>query len=326
MLTMDILSQNDVLKALPKETLQVIELMSKNDEAKVIAAKTIEVEKATKTEIVKEIYQNIDKDIEEITGKKRDASQKTYDYLKQELGAAFKAVGEVEALKKKVEGGKIDEAKESQYKQQIADAKNKADQLQGLLDKNKTDFEKQIAGLSKANEQQILSTSFATEHTQLVFKDSLDKKLLKETIENRKAKLVAEVTTSSIEDDQGNKVTVLRGKDKQILLNPNNGMKPFTAGEFYRHTMNDLLDISKQQNGGGGTPPGGGGGKTTKHSIDFSGVKSKVQFHAQLDTHLTKLGIARTSPDFDTTRREIINENQDTLNGLKVTVEGDSNV
>lgn len=296
MLTIDVLSQNEILKALPVETLQIIETLSE--------AKSKDIAKKAAGDATRTAYSSIDEVIEQITGKKKQPTQMTSALLKEALSESWQALGEVKTLKETVKGGKLDEAKEAQYKQQLKDFEAKVQALTGQIDTTKTEYEQKINQLAEQGNKQRLKTAFELRKTQLQFKDTYGD-AIKELLQAREEKIFNEVAVSSVPDATGGAMEVLRDKNDQILLNPNNGMKPYTFGEFYETKVSDLLDTSRTQTGGGGKSITTASNKT----LDLGTVKSQDQASAAVEKYLMQKGISKLSPKFADEQAKIYSEN-----------------
>ena len=318
MLTKELLKSDAKLAGLTDEQLTAIETLSRNDEDQVIGQKT------------KEIWDSVDTDLKQLTGKEKPGGVKSYDHLKTvvtELKKTADSAGDVKKLtdqiktleteksdlQDKLKKGSNDEA----LKTQIASLEQRVKDKESELTKVKSTLEEEKTALTKKLEnQQAQAVELQLNHAfdahlvdnKIKFKGTIPEDLLKETLTNRKAQLMQTLKPDWVDDGSGGRTLVFRDDKGEIMRNKENGLNPFTAGELFVQKIGDLIDGGQQQNGGGTKPAGGGGGGTPTN-LDLSGVKNQIQADELIVSHiLTNEKIAKTDPRFAERQKAIREE------------------
>lgn len=298
------LQQNSLLSALTQEQLNAIAEMSHNDEDAVIGAR------------IGALHGQYDTDIFGITGIAKNQGEKSYDYAKRVLNDYKQKIAstatlqaqlanaktEIEGLKQKIAEGNVDE----QVKQQLKDAKALAAQLQDQLTKQtaeltkqKNDYEAQIKGIH-------VDSAFAEAISGLKFKPGITDGIKDVLIKAAKADVLAKGTPDFVEQN-GEKVLVFRDNSGNLLNNPANNLKPFTALELIMQTsIKDVIDQGTQQRGGGTGP------KPKQQQLgilDLSGVKTQIEADEVIVNHLLGLGLTRDSAEFAEKSMQLRQEN-----------------
>lgn len=298
------LQQNSLLSALTQEQLNAIAEMSHNDEDAVIGAR------------IGALHGQYDTDIFGITGIAKNQGEKSYDYAKRVLNDYKQKIAstatlqaqlanaktEVEGLKQKIAEGNVDE----QVKQQLKDAKALAAQLQDQLTKQtaelakqKNDYEAQIKGIH-------VDSAFAEAISGLKFKPGITDGIKDVLIKAAKADVLAKGTPDFVEQN-GEKVLVFRDGNGNLLNNPANNLKPFTALELIMQTsIKDVIDQGTQQRGGGTGPKPG---QQQLGILDLSGVKTQIEADEVIVNHLLGLGLTRDSAEFAEKSMQLRQEN-----------------
>jgi len=319
MLTKELLKSDAKLAGLTDEQLTVIETLSRNDEDQVIGQKT------------KEIWDSVDTDLKQLTGKEKPGGVKSYDHLKTvvtELKKTADSAGDVKKLtdqiktlenekadlQDKLKKGSNDEA----LKTQIASLEQRVKDKESELTKVKSTLEEEKTALTKKLEtQQAQAVELQLNHAfdahlvdnKIKFKGTIPEDLLKETLTNRKAQLMQTLKPDWVDDGSGGRTLVFRDDKGEIMRNKENGLNPFTAGELFVQKIGDLIDGGQQQRGGGTKPPAGGGGGGTPTNLDLSGVKNQIQADELIVSHiLTNEKIAKTDPQFAERQKAIREE------------------
>lgn len=309
MLTIDVLKSSAKLASLSDEQLKEIALLSENDEDKAISAKT------------KEIHDKYDKDIESITGKKKEGDVKSYDNLKAVLTGYVEKIVSLKSdlskskaanidLEKKVKEGSNDEVlktKIGELEQTVKDKEGELLKVRNTFEEEKKELESKVS----FHQDETMSLRIDSEFNayavknNLKFNDSIPETILNETIEARKAQLKAELKPEYIKDGAGNMVLIFRDENGEIMRNKENGLNPFTAGELYMDKIQDLLS-SGQKQAGAGT---GQASKKVSANLDLTGVKSQLKADEIISNHiLVNEGIAKRDAKFSERQQEIREE------------------
>ena len=249
------LAENPALKDLKEDQIKAITTLSKNDEDTVVGAR------------IGEIYKDIDKDIEEITGEKKPGHVKTYKHLKQVLSdykEEAKTAGTAKALKKKV-----------------ADLEAERDDLNKKLEDSSGDeaLKTKLEQQKKEASQMNIEREFDKVEANVKFIGTVPETIRKETLAGRRAALLGTLTPDEIDNGEGGTRTVFLDAEGKVLRNKANNLEPYTAGELYAEKITDLVDKGRSQKGGGSKPAdkgdkGGGGAPST---ADLSGARSRQE-------------------------------------------------
>lgn len=309
MLTIDMLRQNSALAGLTDVQVNAIAEMSRNDENTVIGTK------------IGALHGQYDTDIFSITGIKKNDGEKSYDYakrvlneykakagstqdLQQKLDAANKKVTDLE---KKIESGEGDAA----LRQQLKDTKAQVSQLQSQLQTKETEFNTKKKELEDNIKNVHIDYAFQAAVSGLKFKSGITDNVQNVLLKSAKAEVLTKGTPDFIDDGQGGKKLVLRGRDGNILNNPKNNLNPYTLQELILETsLKDVIDTGRQQIGGGTGGQGGQGGQGGSGvTLDLSSVKSQVEADKAIETYLLHTGLTRDSQEFADKSLEIRNDN-----------------
>lgn len=309
MLTIDMLRQNSALAGLTDVQVNAIAEMSRNDENTVIGTK------------IGALHGQYDTDIFSITGIKKNDGEKSYDYakrvlneyktkagstqdLQQKLDAANKKVTDLE---KKIESGEGDAA----LRQQLKDTKAQVSQLQSQLQTKETEFNTKKKELEDNIKNVHIDYAFQAAVSGLKFKSGITDNVQNVLLKSAKAEVLTKGTPDFIDDGQGGKKLVLRGRDGNILNNPKNNLNPYTLQELILETsLKDVIDTGRQQIGGGTGGQGGQGGQGGSGvTLDLSSVKSQVEADKAIETYLLHTGLTRDSQEFADQSMQLRTEN-----------------
>lgn len=310
-LTKETITADDTLKGLTDDQIGALVTLSTNVEQKAI------------DDVTNRIHSDYDRDIERITGKKKEGSEKTYHLLQNVLtdlveksqgaGKAAELQTQLDALKAeksalelRIKEGVTDAA----TKQRIADLEQKLSDKESEIKTVKTAFEQektQLQGKFTDLEQRTMTYELQTEansyfaQNKINFKQSIPETVRLEIMAARQAQLLGEVKPDLIDDGQGGKRRVFRDGKGEILRNPANKLEPFTFAELYASKLADLIEGKGP--GGGGTKPGEG---SPGAFLDMASVKTQVDADEMIVEFLIKTeGLAKTNPKFSERQMEI---------------------
>ena len=185
-----------------------------------------------------ELHTRYDDDIFAVTGMRKSATEKTYDFTKRVL-SEFKTKAEkasvlekeIDSLKKQLSDGLGDkktladlEAVQRAYKE-LEDTKEKE------VKELRTQFEKY------KDESEIVSATSG-----LQFKKNIPDTAIKSLVKQ----IVSDLT--SIASRQDGKLIFL--KDGVPMRNPHNALNPYTADELLKERLKDVLDVGRKIDGG----------------------------------------------------------------------------
>jgi len=286
-----ILKANKVLEGLTAEQLSAIVTLSQNDENAVIGTK------------IGELHGRYDEDVLSVTGVAKKQGEKSYDYVKRILGE-FKTqveasaelstkidalAAEKTALEKQIKDGSLDAA----TKQKLTDTETRLAQLQAKYDADKAAFEQQKGELESRVKGVHVDYAFAQATAGMAFKAGIPESVQSVLIDNARREILATATPEVNEKGE----LVFRGKDGNVLNNPENKLNPFTAKEMLlQTTLRDVIETTPPKPGTG-TKPLAGGSKGLG-AIDLSGVKTQVDADDAIGKHLATQGLVRGTAEF----------------------------
>lgn len=189
---------------------------------------------------ISDLHTRYDDDIFAVTGMRKNATEKTYDFTKRVL-AEYKTKAEktsvlekeITDLKKQIADGTGDkktladlEAVQRAYKE-LEDTKTKE------VTELKTQFE------MYKDESEIVSASSG-----LMFKKNIPETAIKSLVKQ----IIGDL--SSIASRQDGKLIFM--KDGVPMRNPHNALNPYTADELLKERLKDVLDTGRRAEGGPG--------------------------------------------------------------------------
>lgn len=294
-LTADILKANPVLASLTPEQLTTITVLSSNDETTVIGAR------------IGELHGRYDEDVKAVTGIEKAQGEKSYDYVKRVLGTYKTSVEGVEpiktelaqlkTLKADLEAQLLSKGSDAAVKQKLLDTETRLSQLQNTYTTEKDQFTRTISDLQGQVKMTKVESEFDKALAEFKFKPSLPDSIKNVLISNAKTQLMQAYTPDFIDED-GKQKLVFRDKTGIIANNPENVLKPFTAGEMFKNLLKDAIDVGRKQTGAG--TGGNEGGSGDDDTLDLSAAKNQVDADNLIATHLLKKGLVRHSAAFAT--------------------------
>lgn len=310
MLTKEAIKQSDKLKDLSDDAVSEILTLHNQDL------------KQEKSEQASQFWENIDNDVEELTGTRKANGEKSYAFLKEQWKKTAADASRVKdlndevdmlksaksRLEQQVKDGKGDQALKDKIESlttELNDAKAKARTIQDQLDKSTTDHATALSDKAAEIEKIRLENEFSSALPRLNFKDA---KIIDETtrgfaINGAKSKILEEYEPSK--DAQGNFVW---RKDGEIALNPDNGNKPYTTDELMAKNLSGVLQGQRKATGTGQAPSGSGNGVASSFSTTAT---NKVQARRELSEYLVKSeGLVKGTPEFTARQTELDAEHE----------------
>lgn len=262
-----------------------------DDEAKFLKNfKESEVEKEIGNRIG-QVHQRYDDDLFELTGKKKESGQKTYDFNKQvirELKQQSEKVSEYETKVKDLEKKLKDGYGDDQLKEQLLQAQKELNAVRETYKKDKDSW----AGEKSEHENKIKTfqkeTILNATISALSLKDdALIPKAAKEAlIREKKAQLLA---MSDLQDGK----LIFKSDKGEILRNKDNALEPMTASDLLTSELKDIIEVKpagRGTGGQGGTPSGQG-----KLTVQ---IPATIKTQHQLSQFLMEAGLARGTKEY----------------------------
>lgn len=245
---------------------------------------------------VSEIYNNIDNDIFETLGVRKDPNQKTYDFLKTTL----------------TDYKKIKESQNTDKDKEINDLKEKLKTLEtstnngefwhkthqeavSKFEQEKKTLSQKIQELENANLSNLVNNDLSMGLTGLKFSPNVPESAI-------------QALTNSIKSDVMKQAKIVDGKVVYHKEDGNpwldNEYKPISAKSIFAEKLKDVLD---KPAGGGGAPTGKvgkiitieGNDGSKKVVLDATKFGTQVEFFNHLDEVLVKEnGVAKNSPEY----------------------------
>jgi hypothetical protein len=311
MLSFEKLKGNEKLKDLSDDILKIIEMMSQNDEDDVIGKK------------VKEIHTQYDDDIFQITGKRKEGGEKTYDFLKGLLdegkgvgklkGERRELMNKIESLEEKLKSGNgVDEelkGKIDKLERMVKDKDSELNQLKSVTENEKNELIGKVGKLESDlfNYKIGQKLSKAEKENGIEWLGSIPESILNETLESRRNRMLSGIKIDpDYEDRDGRKIEVLRDQNGDVIRNAKEGFTPHTIESYWLEMNSDLIDSGKRKKGTGGGGSGGSGGGL----LDLSGVKTMFEADDIIRNHIIKVeGIPTTDHKFGERFNELRDQN-----------------
>jgi len=245
----------------------------KNYEANVIGVKT------------KEFADNIEKDVEALTGiKKSDSNMKYYDYLKTAVAKKLESVTELEkqitTLKEKGGTSELD-------KQRIA-------ALEQQIEKTKGEYSDKLtaAQIELNNTRSLHTIEKALSPHRAAYKSTIPK----EMAEMYESNIIADVQKRYKIQDDGT-VTLLQDDGKTVMLNAK--FAPMSVDEYVADKIKPLLDEGKKLEGAGTKKDDAAAAAGSGEAKKWDGVlPADVKTQVQLSNYLYGIGVTSDSKEY----------------------------
>jgi len=242
-----------------------------------------QVEKKIKPEIAK-VHQAYDDDLFELTGERKQPTEKTYDAYKRIMSRTKKDAELVPSLQKELEDlkkGKVSDPDEKLQKEY--------NDLQARHDAYKKEVEEKIKGMESGHKKTQIMGMLDRAIAGLKFNDSVPGNVRKTFIETTKSDLA---DMADIAED----TLVFRNKEGIVIKNEANSLHPYTAEEMVRERLKDIIDEGRRIEGPGKKPELHKD-KDGKDDIIIT-LPDNVLTKDDLTIHLAKLGLERSSPEY----------------------------
>ena len=249
---------------------------------------------------VSEIYTNIDNDIFEVLGVRKDPNQKTYDFLKTGVLAELKELklkGNTDPDKAQKIKSLEDEIKSLKEKTTNSEFWHETHQKAlKEFEQKELQYKTQLQELENGNLKNVVNTDLSMGLTGLKFNPTIPKSAIDALAETVKNQALA---NSKIIDG---KVVYLKEDGTPWL---DKTYKPITSQGIFAEKLSDILDVAPTVGGGAPTGKGGeiitvntGGVETTKVVLDKGKFNTRLEFFNVLEKTLTEQGVSKDSSEF----------------------------
>lgn len=292
MLKKEDLKQVEGLKDLPEETLELVAKLSANDEEQTMKKR------------IGEIYRDIDKDFQELTGIEKPGTEKTYKFWPAKLKEAIESQGgEAGELKKKLESY---EAKIKDLEEKVKAAKGDTSALDAAKAQLKAEREAKAELKAKLEETEkgMEEFKFNTRVMQHVnkavakfedkFVDSIPEDLRPKIMKMAVDELLSK-KKEIVETDKGERLEFYDGEKR---INNKDTFEPASVEDLLGKFLGG--SIKKDDEGGkGGAGTGGAGGSGGKLSkINLQDARNKQEAYQAIDKMLTAQNLVKGSKEY----------------------------
>ena len=199
---------------------------------------------------IKDVHDQYDKDIKEITGIEREGNEKSYNYLKRAGGVlkekADKVAGfeaKVTELEEKIKSGSSDEQLKGELEQAQTDLANAKKLYKDDKDAWGNEKKALLSSHARAGMENILDRSMMG----IKFKEGVTPAIRKVVVESVKNELleIAEIVEGKM---------IFKNEDGSTKVNKDNALNPYTPEEMVRSKLIDIIDVGRKIPGTGVTP------------------------------------------------------------------------
>lgn len=263
MLTAELLKN---INGLSDEQIAAITKMSENDENTVISKKT------------REIYDNVDSAIAEISGISKGQTEKTTELIRRAFTDLKNGSEELktknEELAKKIGSGVSDD-------QKVKDMESKYNTLKAMYDSDKAKFAKEVQEANAKYSDAIVGFEFQKAVSGLQINPELPEIVRKTMVEAT----IGQIKNSYKSEFIDGKL-VFRTQEGELLTNPKNNLSPYSAQDLLKESLKDIL--ASDPSTGAGT---GSGKKAPENALNKS-FKTQSEAMEGIEKHLSSKGIA----------------------------------
>ena len=298
-----LLTKEALLQGLSEEQINAIVTLSKNDEDMTFNTKFAA------------LHNELDEAIKEVTGKGKNANEKTSTYMKRimseqkaEIGTLTTAKATLESkvtdLEGKIAAGSGDKGLIETQKATIADLTNKYNTL-------KTDYDNQKSSLEKERIDWRIGAEIEAALNTIAFKGDAKPEIL-EVLKAQAVKTVKGMQPTYIKGDNGQERLIFKTPEGAEMRNPDNQLQLYTAKELLAKELTRYGVVDD------GKPAGGAGGKggTPKPITSIGGAKSKEEANKIIGNILSQSGLVWGTKEYQDKFDEIYRENLDTIDAL----------
>lgn len=294
------LVKNDKLKDLTPEQFAALESIAKLFEDEIYDGAT------------KKIYKQLDDDIFEATGERKDDPTKSYNFMKEKLKGMASTIttlqndkktfeDKISDLETKIKEGKGDEALQTKVKELTDKLKENNDKLETLKNHHKTELEKvtkERDSLVTSIDKGIIRENF---HGNFTRKKDFDEDIFN-SVQNMAMERVLSKYEPEIIDREKNQIRWKNKETGKIEYDPNT-LNAKTGADLLLEdaSFSKVIEAGQKQPGTGG--PGAGGG-VEKKVAKISDAKTRVQADTLIRKQAHEAGLKQGTEEYDTYIRD----------------------
>ena len=258
------------------------------------------------------IYDNLEKDILEVTGKTKPDGEKSYKFLRNVLGEGVKSSKALEANKKKTAElqdqyndlkGKVDAGdasgasaeKVAQLEKQLDEAKALTKDLEGQLTTKGEEWQSKFDQQQQESELTRVDATIDRAFGGVTFRDGLSDKV-RGLVEKDAREMIR-----SMEREWVDGKLLFKDENGKVLRHPETSI-PYTADDLILQSLTEAeaIAVNRSQGGAGSGSSDSGGEGGTEGGFRLSGERDQVTATENLKNHLTERGLAPGTVEFQT--------------------------
>mgnify|MGYP005989473315 CR=1 FL=1 len=258
------------------------------------------------------IYDNLEKDILEVTGKTKPDGEKSYKFLRNVLGEGVKSSKALEANKKKTAElqdqyndlkGKVDAGdasgasaeKVAQLEKQLDEAKALTKDLEGQLTTKGEEWQSKFDQQQQESELTRVDATIDRAFGGVTFRDGLSDKV-RGLVEKDAREMIR-----SMEREWVDGKLLFKDENGKVLRHPETSI-PYTADDLILQSLTEAeaIAVNRSQGGAGSGSSDSGGEGGTEGGFRLSGERDQVTATENLKNHLTERGLAPGTIEFQT--------------------------
>lgn len=295
LLTAEIIRQQEALKELPDEQVEVITSLANNAFKK-------EIDDATGV-----WHRRLEEDIKSLTGKEKPQGLKSYDWLKSEWQAMQEETEKkLKEAVNQAKSAKPDSKEAEELRKQIADYENLVNEWKNKYSTEKEQLEQKLTEAQKGNLLLEVGFEKAQSLMGVEFDPLLPEDVRNTFIDSKWREVLNSYTPEKTVNDKGQEVTQWRDKDGKLLRNEQNGMALMTTKDLLMKELKPIVKAGRNQ-AGTGTKTGVPGQAA---QMDLRGAKTQVEADDIIASQLLAKGLQRGTPQFAQEHQKIRTENK----------------
>ena len=233
---------------------------------------------------ISEVHSRYDSDWYEVTGERKDGTQKTYHFIKERAKEMKKALDELPRLKEKIKDYESKGGEAS--KKEIESLRKQMDDITNVHKQKEQEWQTAIQQANNVAEEQVLHSLLDAELRDVKWKKEIPESVRNDYIKAKQRELIK--NRDKVENEWA-----FRKNDKEYYRNPST-LAVLSPREIQLQLFADLIDQTKKQEGSGRTPEGVAEGEPV-----FEALPGEVDSKDKLSEWLMKVkGFARGTDEY----------------------------